>query len=177
MKDVLVAIGIVIALFVFGVVCKGISLYNTHVDLLSRIEAQQKANETVFDNMWKKISQTTQVADKYKDGLKGVLVSYAEGRSKNSDQLLMDWTKEAVPNFDASLYKQINNIVASSRDDFTNSQKLLIDLSRQHNTMIRRFPNNVFCAVLHIEPIEIKVVTSSKTDKAFETQKEDDVRL
>ena len=177
MKEILVGLLVVIILGGLCVVGKGISVYNTSVDFTTKIEAKQKANEADFDAMWKKISQVSQVSDKYKDGLKEVLASYTNGRKKESDQLLMDWTKEAIPTFDSSIYKQINNVITSSRDDFANSQKVLIDIQRQYNNFIRKFPNNIYCSILNIKEVEIKVVTSSKTENAFNTGKEDDVKL
>ena len=177
MKEFLIGFLIVVVLGGMCIFSKGVSVYNTHIDLKNQIEAKQKANETIFDNTWKKINQTVQVSDKYKDGLKEVLLAYTSGRSKGDSQLLMDWTKEAVPTFDSSIYKQINNVITSSRDDFTKNQEILIDLSRQHQQFIQKFPNNVFCAILGIKEIEIKVVTSSKTEEAFNTGKEDDIKL
>lgn len=177
MKEFFIGFLIVVVLGGVCIFSKGVSVYNTHIDLKNQIEAKQKANEAIFDNTWKKINQTVQVSDKYKDGLKEVLLAYTSGRSKGDSQLLMDWTKEAVPTFDSSIYKQINNVITSSRDDFTKNQEILIDLSRQHQQFIQKFPNNVFCAVLGIKEIEIKVVTSSKTEEAFNTGKEDDIKL
>lgn len=177
MKEFLIGFLIVVVLGGVCIFSKGVSVYNTHIDLKNQIEAKQKANEAIFDNTWKKINQTVQVSDKYKDGLKEVLLAYTSGRSKGDSQLLMDWTKEAVPTFDSSIYKQINNVITSSRDDFTKNQEILIDLSRQHQQFIQKFPNNVFCAILGIKEIEIKVVTSSKTEEAFNTGKEDDIKL
>ena len=177
MKEFLIGFLIVVVLGGVCIFSKGVSVYNTHIDLKNQIEAKQKANETIFDNTWKKINPTVQVSDKYKDGLKEVLLAYTSGRSKGDSQLLMDWTKEAVPTFDSSIYKQINNVITSSRDDFTKNQEILIDLSRQHQQFIQKFPNNVFCAILGIKEIEIKVITSSKTEEAFNTGKEDDIKL
>ena len=177
MKEFLIGFLIVVVLGGVCIFSKGVSVYNTHIDLKNQIEAKQKANEAIFDNTWKKINQTVQVSDKYKDGLKEVLLAYTSGRSKGDSQLLMDWTKEAVPTFDSSIYKQINNVITSSRDDFTKNQEILIDLSRQHQQFIQKFPNNVFCAILGIKEIEIKVVTSSKTEEAFNTGKENDIKL
>lgn len=177
MKEFFIGFLIVVVLGGVCIFSKGVSVYNTHIDLKNQIEAKQKANEAIFDNTWKKINQTVQVSDKYKDGLKEVLLAYTSGRSKGDSQLLMDWTKEAVPTFDSSIYKQINNVITSSRDDFTKNQEILIDLSRQHQQFIQKFPNNVFCAILGIKEIEIKVVTSSKTEEAFNTGKEDDIKL
>lgn len=177
MREIL--IGLLVAIVIGGIAIfgKGVSVYNTNVDLSTKIEAKQKANEANFDAMWKKIAQVSQVSDKYKDGLKEVLIAYTGERKTESDQLLMNWIKEAVPQFDSSIYKQINNIVVGSRDDFYKNQAILIDMSREQQNFIKRFPNNIYCAVLNIKPIEIKVVTSGKTEKAFESGKEDDIKL
>lgn len=177
MKEFVIGTITIMFIMCICVVGKGINLYNAHITLKTQIEAKQKDNQAIFDNTWKKISQTVQVSDKYKDGLKEVLIAYTDGRSKNSDTLLMDWTKEAVPTFDSSLYKQINNVIISSRDDFTKNQKMLLDLSQQHNRMIQTFPNNVYCMILHIKPIEIQIVTSTKTQETFTSGKEDNIRL
>ena len=54
---------------------------------------------------------------------------------------------------------------------------MLLDLSQQHNRMIQTFPNNVYCMILHIKPIEIQIVTSTKTQETFTSGKEDDIKL
>ena len=177
MKEIFIGVITIIVLMTVCIVGKGVSVYNTHINLKTQIEAKQKDNEAIFDNTWKKISQTSQVSDKYKNGLKEVLISYTEGRSKDSDNLLMDWTKEAVPNFDSSIYKQINNVIVASRDDFTKNQKILLDLSRQHNKFIQTFPNNIYCLILNIKEIPVQIVTSTKTQQAFSVGKEDDIKL
>ena len=177
MKEVVAGLAIALLIGAFAVVGKGISVYNTNVDYSTKIEAKQEANKANFDTMWKKIKQVSQVSDKYKDGLAEVLAKYTAERKVESDQLLMNWIKEAVPQFDSSIYKQINNIVVSSRDDFYNNQVILIDLSRAQQAFIKKFPNNVFCAFLHIEPTKIQTVTSSVTTEAFETGEENDIKL
>lgn len=180
MKQITVVFLAIFTFLIFagiGIVSNGIGVYNTHIDLKTQIEAQQKANEANFDAMWKKITQVAKVSDEYKNGLKEVLAAYVAGRKKDSENLLMDWTKEAIPTFDASIYKQINNVIVGSRDDFYTNQKLLIDLSRQHNKFIQKFPNNIYCKLLHIEEIKITVVTSTKTEEAFKTGKDDNIEL
>lgn len=174
-----IGIGIVSILLIFGlgIVSSGISIYNNHTQLVTQIEARQQANTVIFDNMWKTINQTVQVSDKYKDGLKEVLVAYTTGRSKGNNNLIMDWTKEAVPSFDSSIYKQINNIIEGSRKDFTKNQEILIDLERQDKALLRPFPNNIYASILGLKTPEIKVVTSTKTEKTFEVGKEDDIKL
>ena len=43
--------------------------------------------------------------------------------------------------------------------------------------MLARFPSNVLLKVLGFEPIVPKIVTSSRTERAFATGKDDDVDL
>ena len=176
-KYVLIAILSFLIITSASIVGKGIALYNQELELRKEITAKQLDNTSQFDNMWKKIKQSTNVTDKYKDGLKEVLAVYTDGRSEGSESMLMKWGAEAVPNFDSSIYKQLNNIIVASRDDFTMNQKELIDLKREHDTLINRFPNNIYYRVLGVTEIQIKVVTSTKTDQTFETQKDDEVDL
>ena len=176
-KYILIAILSFLIVTSASVVGKGISLYNQELVLRKQITAKQLDNTSQFDNMWKKIKQSTNVTDKYKDGLKEVLAVYTDGRSEGSENMLMKWGAEAVPNFDSSIYKQLNNIIVASRDDFTMKQKELIDLKREHDTLISTFPNNLYYRVLGVTPIDVKVVTSTKTEQTFETGKDDEVEL
>ena len=57
------------------------------------------------------------------------------------------------------------------------AEKELIDLKREHDTLINRFPNNLYYRVLGVTPIDVKVVTSTKTEQTFETGKDDEVEL
>lgn len=177
MQKVLISLVLFVVIFGCIIIGKGISVYNNSIYYQTAIEAKQKDNESVFDNMWKKISQTVQVSDKYKQGLKEVLESYVSGRSTDSDNLLVNWTHEAVPNFDASIYKEINNTIIAGRDDFIKQQRILLDLSKEYKKYIRTFPNNIYCSLLGIKELDIKIVTSNKTEKIFDTQKEDDINI
>ena len=149
--------------------------YNADVTLRTKVLAKQEENKSNFDNMWKKIKQTTNVTDAYKEGFKDVLVAYTSGRKIESKNLLMQWGKEAVPNFDSSMYKQLNNIIVASRDDFNLDQKQLIDLKREHDMLIDKFPGCLIYRILGKEKIEIKIVTSTKTDKSYESGKDDEI--
>ena len=46
-------------------------------------------------------------------------------------------------------------------------QKELIDLKREHDLLLTRFPSNIFLAMLGKSKIDITVVTSTKTEKVF----------
>jgi len=153
-----------------------ISYSNNEIRLRNTIEAKQKDNTSEFDNMWKKIAQVTQVTEKDRDSLMQVFNSYAAARTGgDNNQLVMKWIQESIPNVSNELFKNLQNIIVSSRDSWTMRQKELISINNERNILLEQFPGSFF---LSGRPkIEIKIITSSRTDKTFETGKDDDTDL
>lgn len=174
-----ILVGLVVLLLTVGFTLGGnvVNLYNQEITLRNQILAKQQENQTDFDNMWKKIKQVSNVSDKYKEGFAEILTAYTSGRKSDSKNMMMQWGNEAVPNFDNSMLKELNNVIVSSRDDFTVSQKQLIDLNRTHDNLLDTFPNNIIFRMLGVKKIDIKVVTSTRTGNSFKTGKDDDVSL
>ena len=158
-----------------------VGVLNTEVRLRTTIEAKQKDNTSEFDNMWKKISQTAEVTMAHKDALKEIFASHAESRTGGKGQggSVMSWIQESVPNVNLDTMKNMQNIIISSRDAWTMRQKELIDLARERTQMFRTIPSNFFLAIggRREADVEIIIVTSSRTDKAFQEGKDDNVEL
>jgi membrane-associated HD superfamily phosphohydrolase len=153
-----------------------VSYSNQEIRLRNTIEAKQKDNTSEFDNMWKKISQVSQVSDKERTSLMEVFNSYAKSRSSgDNNQMLMKWIQESIPNVSSDLYKNLQNIIISSRDSWTMRQKELISLNNERNILIEQFPGSLFLSSR--SKIEIKIITSSRTEKTFETGKDDSTDL
>ena len=151
-----------------------ISYSNNEIRLRNTIEAKQKDNTSEFDNMWKKIAQVTQVTEKDRDSLMQVFNSYAAARTGgDNNQLVMKWIQESIPNVSNELFKNLQNIIVSSRDSWTMRQKELISINNERNILLEQFPGSFF---LSGRPkIEIKIITSAKTERTFESGKDDDV--
>lgn len=178
MKGFLITLGIVLVLGI-GIAIWAISLSNTYNKKLETGKAAQLNSEVVFDNTWKKIAQQAQVTDQYKDGFRDIYVGMMEARYGNDgeagQETLMKWIQESNPTLDASVYKTLMNTIEGSRNEFTMEQKKLIDVDRELKSMKVTFPNSL---VLGNKPdLEIKLVTSTKTDEAFSTGKEDDIKV
>ena len=166
----------VIAIIGIGLGIYTVSVLNGEVRLKNAIVAKQKDNTSEFDNMWKKISQSAQVTDAQKGALLEIFTGYAESRSAGKEGgSLANWIHEAVPNVDTSTFNNLQNLIASSRDSWTMRQKELVDLNREHDNTIDVFPSSMICSVFGREKIEITIVTSGRTEKTFETGKDDDV--
>ena len=171
-------LGVLAVVMVTGCIggCMWMSYSNGEVRLRNQVAAQQKANETSFDTCWKVISQTAQIADQYKDSFKDIYSSLMEGRYGNArGGALMSWIKESNPEFSDKLYLKVAAAVEGQRTVFKRDQQKLIDLKREHDNLLMTMPSSWF--VGSRPPVEIQIVTSTKTDVTFTTGKEDDVDL
>jgi len=164
---------VVVALWI---VFWAIGVSNTYNKKFQTGKAAQLNSQVVFDNTWKKIQGQAGVAAEYKNSFKEVYVELMDARyshdSGAGQQTLMKWITESNPQFDASLFKTVMNTIEGSRNEFTMEQKKLIDIDRELKTMKVVFPRSL---ILKNKPdLEIKLVTSAKTEAAFETGQEND---
>jgi hypothetical protein len=176
-KGCIVALGVIGIVVLIVLVLGGsvIGTFNQEVSLRTAIENKQKDNTSEFDNLYKKIAQVAQVSEKSMSSLKEIVCGYAEARKgADNPNLIMNWIKESVPTVDLSTMNNLQNIIVGSRDSFTMRQKELLDLKREHDKLLRTFPSNVILGMFGRKEIDVKIVTSSKTEKAFETGKDDD---
>lgn len=166
---------VAVVVLIVSVIGYVIGVKNDEVALRVLAEAKQTDNTSEFDNMWKKISQVAQVTDEQKNALKEIFVEHAQARTTEGGGSLMKWVQESVPNVDLSVYKNLQNMIMASRDAWTMRQKELIDIKREHDKLLRTIPS---CWVLGgVKPLEIVVITSTKTTAVFKTGKDDDVNL
>lgn len=159
----------------------GVGFHNKEVQLRNLITAKQTDNKNQMDAMWKNISQTAQVAEKDRQSLLDIFTQYATARSGGSDNKapLMKWVTESCPQVavNSATFEKLMNIIVSQRDGFKFRQTELLDFKREHDNLLTTFPNNVFAMVLHRSKIDVVIVTSTRTDNAFKTGKDDDVQL
>jgi uncharacterized protein YneF (UPF0154 family) len=163
-----------IAIFIIGM---WISTSNQEIGLRNQATAQQEANKAIFDKVWKVIQQKAQVADQSADKFKEIYTSIMKERYEGDQKQapLFKWIQEQNPTFDISIYKEISDAVESNRAEFLTGQKRLIDIKRVHDDLRLKFPGSI---VVGSRPaLDIQIVTSEKTQAAFDTKREDDVNL
>jgi uncharacterized protein YdiU (UPF0061 family) len=175
-KGALVLVGVLCALFVLLVIVgMGISYNNRYVQLNNLASAQEKANEIIFDSVWKIISQKAQIADKYKDSFNKIYADLMAGRYGNDNGQLMKWVQESNPQFDSSVFKSIMDTVQGKREEFASVQIKLRDIKRESDNLRQMFPSSLF--VGGKPELKVKIVTSEKTDSVFNAGKEDDIKV
>jgi len=173
-----IAIGLAVALVV-GLIwfTTSISYKNQEVALRTQAEACQQANEARYDEVWKSIKQIANVTDKYAADFKAVYVGMMEGRysADKGSNPMFKMINEANPSFDSAMYTKLADTINAQRSGFTRDQKRLIDIKREHDLLLQSIPSKWF--LKGVEPLEIAIVTSTKTKEAFKTGIDDDVTL
>lgn len=172
---------VVLAPLVLGAVMlfsTSISLNNREAALRAQFNAKQQASTVDYDAMWKIISQTAQVPKQYsadfKDAYSGIIQSGSGTDSNAVRSLFAVATGMKPPVLDSSLYRKVQDVIESERTKFANTQKSLLDIKREHDSLRTTWPGTMF---VHTTPLEVKLVTSTKTQKAFETGVDDDTNL
>lgn len=165
------------AVLLIGIVC--VSMYfsynNKEIALRKQAEAQESKIEGVYDKMWKTISQKAQVTIEYKTAFRDIYKDIIEGRYSQGDGSFMKWITEANPDFDASIYKDLMSSIEVLRAEFQHSQERMVDIQREHNTLISTVPGRWF--ITNKTPIEYEVISSTTSKEVMETRKEDEVDL
>lgn len=167
-----VALAVVLGLVVL-VQC--VSISNEEIGIRNTITQKQRDNMNEFDNMWKVISQNSQVAKADRDSLMKLFNGYAEARKTGGDNQIMTWVKESVPNVDSSTFKTLMNTITAARNSWTMRQKEILQLKVQHDNLLMKWPGSWILSGR--QPIEVTIVTSDKTEKAFESGSDNDTDL
>jgi hypothetical protein len=175
-KIVIIAVSVI----VLAAIGLGLGLYfsynNKEISLRTQIEAQRGKVEGVHDKMWKVLQQKASVSDEYKDAFEKIYPEIMAGRySGEGDGSLMKWVTEQNPTFDTSLYKDLSQSIEVMRTEFQKNQERMIDLIREHTTLISTYPSKWF--ISNKTPIDYTIVSSSKTKVVMETGLDDDVDL
>ncbi len=168
---VLVSLGLVTLI----VGCMYVSYSNSEVTLRNQFNAVQIDLHNQLDLTNKKISQTAQVSQAEMQAIKDIIVGNSQARAQQAKGSLAAMVKEAIPHVDTSTFKSLFNLIAGARDTYGAAQTRLIDIKREHDNIRTLMPGAFFVGgrpelVLHI-------VTSSRTENAFETGKDDDTSV
>jgi hypothetical protein len=173
-KPTIIVAGIAVVL---GIIYFSMSIsYTNHANQLE-VSAKEKikANKVDYDAVWKIISQQAGVVDKYQESFKEIYIGLMEERYSDGQGQMMSWIQEHSPNFDATMFNNLMNTIEAQRTDFATRQKELIAIEEEYNHMLVTFPASWF--VGDRELMDVTVVTSTKTEKVFDSGKEDDIEL
>ena len=170
--------GSVAVLLGLVIVFTGVGAVNTEIELRNQAIAQEKANQVVYDEVWKVLQQKAGILDKYAEDFKSVYGTIMEDRyqgEKNGPSPTFKWIQEHNPTFSWEMYKDLSVAVEAYRGKFSRVQQRLVDIKREHENLRQKIPS---CWFVGNKPeLKITIVTSTKTDYTFKSGKEDDIDL
>lgn len=170
---ILLSIIALVAIFSFTAFNQYRILYDENVKLISRFKAQKETIKLNFDNMFKVLKQKAQVTDKAVESFKSIYIPMIEGRYSKGDGSLMKWVTEQNPQFDQTVYKDLMQTIEAKRNDFYIQQKALMAIKEQHDNLRQKFWSHILLG--DIPELEYKLITSTATEEAVKTGKEDDI--
>lgn len=147
-------------------------IYNTAQKNLN-VEIQYKQEkETFYDNYWKSYQLTDNVVIQNKETLLEVTNIVMNAR-KDGEQLTWKWLQENQPipfSEFTKFYSGLIDFIQSQRAGLLAIENKHQQLSQEHNTLLKTFPNNLYNKVLDIPYIQYKPgFTSTKTQEVFST--------
>lgn len=172
MSGIVIVVTLILAIAIY--VCMSISYKNKEVRLRALVTAKQRDNKSEMDNMWKQISQCAEVTQAQKDALLELVVGYAQARGSGGGSLSKS-VQEVVPNLDPKVYTNLQNIITATRNGFAMRQKELLGLKAEHDILLNSPVSGFFLAGL--QPIDVTIVTSGRTERSFETGTDDDTSV
>ena len=125
-------VGLIIALIIVATTSY-ISANNYGARIEPQLNAEYDNNQNILAQGQQKVLEAAQVPAMYKDDFKELIAADIQGRyGPNGSQATFQWLKERELNVDAQLYRKIQQLVESYRDEFKNSQTKMIDVRRQY---------------------------------------------
>lgn len=166
---------IIITVFLLAVLLTYLFFHYNNLEISLRKEAEAQENDisTVHDTMWKIIKEKAGVAEKYRDTFEKIYPELISGRYYNDGGNAMKWIEESNPDFDTSLYDSLMDSISTQRIIFQRAQKRMLDIVREHNTLIRRMPDRFF--ITDKSPIEYVPIISDRTSDVMQTRVDNEI--
>ena len=89
---------------------------------------------------------------------------------------MLQFIKEQNPNLDPKIYYKIEEVIEAGRNEFQDSQKIVIDTKRSYQTNLGYFWKGFWLHMAGYPKVDLnkyKIVTTERAAKAFDSGKED----
>lgn len=171
----------VMVLVVVGVFGSYVSYHNLGTRSEKQLEAVWLENKVVLNTYTTKVQEVAQVPAMYKSDLQDIVRQTFEGRyGKDGSKAVFQWIQEKNMNLDPQLYRQIQQVMESGRNDFQTSQKSLIDVKRTYETQLEMFWSGLWLGFAGFPKTDLnkyKIVVLEDVDAKFESGKDEVIKL
>lgn len=174
----LIAVVVLLGAAVFGTYVK---YSNLGVQLESKLNAVWDENQVVLNTYTAKVQETAQVPDVYKNDLREIVKDTFQGRyGEDGSKAVFQFIQEQNLNLDPQLYRQIQQVIESGRNDFQTAQKSMIDVKRAYEQQLGYFWSGMwlnFAGYPKVDLSKFQIVVLSEVSKKFETGEDSVIKL
>ncbi len=171
------------------------SFSNTAVRLETTVKTQWRENQNAYDTMWKTITETAQIPEKYKSDFKELLVADTTGKyGENGASQVMLWANDRNIQLPQEAYTNLQRIIESQRAEFRDQQTALNDKIQRLDVHLHATTSGRMWGMLTNYPsviqgqyappfdtdgdgiltaLDYPVVTSERTEETFRTAKDE----
>lgn len=176
---IIAAMIVVVVLTILGITgfSSYVSAYNYGNNMENQLKAVQTDNKNILAQYGQKVQEVAQVPSMYTEDLTKVTTAAIQGRyGEDGSKASMQWIKEHNPTIDASMYKQIQQVIEAGRNNFEDGQRRQIDVLRQYETQLGTFWGGMwlkFAGYPKVNLGDYAIVSTDRADTAFKNHKED----
>ncbi len=184
-----ISTGLIVALGFIGmlilVVGMAVVSYISAANYGNRLENQLltkvENNQNIYANGTQKIIEVAQVPSMYVDDVTKVTQAAIAGRyGANGSQAVFQMLREQNPQLDASMYKKIQQVIESFRDEFQNNQTQMLDIRNTYKTALGTVWQGFWLKMAGYPKTDLKqfdIVTTDKAAETFRTKRDTGVQL
>lgn len=174
-------IGAVLVAILIGFGSLLVKYSNVGVTYEQQVKAVYDENKVTLNTYTTKVQEVAQVPSIYKDDLQDVIKGTFEGRyGADGSQAVFQMIQEQNLNLDPVMYRQIQQVMESGRNEFSTSQKKLIDVTRNYEASLNYVFSGFFLRMAGYPKInlsEYKVITLESVDTKFESGQDEVINL
>lgn len=147
----------------------------------TRLEAVWDENKVTLNNYTTKVQEIAQVPDMYKNDLKEVIKETFQGRyGQDGSKAVFQFIKEQNMSLDPGMYRQIQQVMESGRNEFATSQRQLIDVKRSYDLALKSVWSGLWLGIAGYPKVDLakyKIITLESVEQKFETGKDSVIKL
>lgn len=180
-KIILAIVGGLISLAVLLGGINYVKYSNMGVDYEQRIKATYDVNKITLNALTTKVQEVAQVPDMYKKDLQDVIKQTFEGRyGEDGSQAVFQMIQENNMNLDPTMYRQIQQVMESGRNEFKTSQQQLVDVTRNYEASLGYVWSGFWLRVAGYPKInlsEYKIIVTDEVDQKMKSGKDSVIKL
>ena len=159
------------------VIASYITAFNSGNAMEAALRAQQDNNRNIYASYTQKVMEAAQVPAMMRDDMSRVVRDALEARyGEQGSRAVLQMITEQNPNLDPELYRKVQQIIESGRDEFKTAQTRLIDVKRSYETSLGSFWTGMWLRIAGYPKIDLAQfvpVTTARTESVFQNKRED----